>query len=220
MHSAETIALVSGGLSFTRDSMFHLSDAEVDTLLGDRRVSLGPEHRIEEPWDDRKPIPNGVLCLALRESWTGTSPRISRQYTSRPKGWILDNSSMGGLDDPEAYARNMWLTRFELEPFGLSLLDSRSLGELLSQIASSPAETTRRSEDWLPGVERHVLPEALAAAMPDGSYSGAWTVCSCGLWEDSSSFLWMFDHRPLLRVDIASMSVFRVELLPSLGTAS
>ena len=220
MYSAETIALVSGGLSFTRDSMFHLSDDEIDRLLGDRRVSLGPEHRIEEPWDDRKPIANGVLCLALRESWTDTSPRISRQYTSRPKGWILDNFEMGGFDDPEGYARNMWLTCFELEPFALSLVDSRSVGEILSQIASSHAETTRRSDDWLPGVEPHVFPEALAAAMPDGSYSGAWTVCSCGHWADSSSFLWMFDHRPLLRVDVVSAAVFAVDLLPSLGTAS
>lgn len=215
MSSGEAIALLSKGMSFNHDVLFALSDDEIDTLLGAGRLNLRPEHLEPGVWEENREIADGALCLALRESWSDRPPSSARKYTTFPEGWKVDNADIGGLDDPEGHSRNMWLARLEADGPALSLLDRRSVSELLGEIVGLSAAQARSSDDWLKNIEPNVLPEALAEASANGTWSGTWTICACGQWDDGATFLWMRNHRLLMRVITDSGSPWRIQLLPS-----
>jgi hypothetical protein len=206
-------SLPSGATLFAREALFDLSDDDISRLRDEGSLRLSHGHRVREPWrSSREGLADGSLCLAMQESRADRLPSQRRRYS--PRGIEIDNVEIGGFDDPADLAEHIWLTTFDRESFSLRLVDPRSLAECLRIAALSIAVAPAPSHEVIARLARMLEPAVHEGFLRSGYYSGPADFCSCGVWSDGASFLWVLESRPLLQIVTDSGAIAAIALLP------
>lgn len=175
-----------GGIVFYRDAIFEdLSSDQVDAVRRGEEIVLRSDDLVLEPSAEPRKLSDGDLAVVIDVATAEKMNVPAESYTEPVKGWIVEPlTPLVRLDLLLTYS---WIARYRSSNRSLVPHDTTSVRGLLDD-----SEMLRQeSFDFLDyELDLDPVPEAIREAEV-GSYTGLWSVCSCGHWEDGSEFVWI-----------------------------
>jgi hypothetical protein len=203
MHMSESteeiIPDITPGERFDRDHIFELDDALVEELRSSGVVSLADEVMIDWMSESRRRIVGGDRALVIRASYLRRW-NVLPGHAYRAARWLVQGE--GPLEQMNLLTLQTWIVRFVEHPARLvregDVGLNAAIGERASELgAGTPGRAPFRADDWI--VSRCGIESSRAEAEATGFFSGMWDCCSCGLPDDSSTYLWVWVPFPFSR---------------------
>jgi hypothetical protein len=210
---------ITPGSIIPRDALFLLEHEAVERLLSLGWLELGGERLLDGDSGDPRDLEPGDVAIAacmecIREDANASELPVETYIEPRSGRVVRPETPW---ERPNLVSRRMWFARVGSHSTSLELAANGEVAGLLVSQAIS------RLGAGAPGVE-HFDPatwdlppdptESSVRRASSGYFHGLWSVCSCGLWEDSSTFLDVWGHVPILLVSTVDGVPASLTLLP------
>lgn len=209
---------IEPGTVIPSSGIFSLSHAEVENFVRGRTV-LTDDGMDDPVTDEPREIEEGDFVIAMCQDciWEIVdSPYLPKHAYVEPAQGITVEST-GPWEWLNMAAGLMWFGRYRSDPPALEpAADGSIVTILVSDAITELGAGTPGVEPFDPS--RWQLPsnptEASVRIARSGYFQGLWSVCSCGRWDDTSAFLDIWGHVPIVSLVISSGSPFEITLLP------
>lgn len=219
LHRVPDSISIAPGTLIPRDALFLLDHEEIARFLARGRLELAAARLVDADSSDPRDLAAGDLaiaaCMECISDEAGAPDLPIGTYTDARSGRIVRPETP--WERLNLAARRMWFARFHSGSASLELAaDGELAGLLVTQAISQHGAGT-------PGVERFDparwdLPrgptETSVRRASSGYFHGLWSVCSCGRWEDSSTFLDVWGNVPILLLSSVDGVPGSLTLLP------
>ncbi len=218
--TGEMIPGITPGETFDRDHIFELGDPLIAELRSSGMVGLGESEMLDVSAMHRRTIGSGDRALVIRSSYLDRWNELPGIAYETAKSIVEGD---GPLERMNLLTLETWIARFEEGPARLmregdATLNASIVARAIGQLgAGSTRRAPFRAEEWL--VSKCGIESSRAQAEATGFFSGMWDSCSCGIPDDSSTYLWVWGGVPFLEIRVDSGSIYSIELLPPAGGA-
>lgn len=211
----ELIPALTPGETFDRAHIFELDEEHVDELRSSETVNVGEDEMYDVFAASRRRIIAGDRAFVIRASYLDRLEELPGTAYATSTGIV---EGEGPVERMNLLTLNTWLARFDDGPERLIREGDASLNASIvaravgDRGAGSPGRAPFRAEEWV--LSECGIETSRVEAEATGFFSGMWSCCSCGIADDSSTYLWVWGGVPLLEVRVDSGSICSIELLP------